>query len=160
MKKKGLIIASLLVLVMSFVFLGCPPPEDTEEVKYAPVDAAAMTALRDTIGYTDSLFPSPDCDYYGYKLSTSGEELVISWKDGDAEKFDAYKEKWGNKVASNVSAARAYGEVQGKGCRLNLTDKDGEAFYQVSLSLVATAGTETETGMTVNAGDILFIIYK
>ena len=162
MKKKGLIIASLLILALSFVFLGCPPPEEEEET-FVPVSDAAMKDLKEKIGYTDSLFPSPKCDYstYKYDVDAQGyESIAIAWKDGDADKFAAYKEAWGDKIKTNsVSVARA-SYIEAAGGTLTLTDKDGKAFEKAFISLVGTAGDVNDNGLSVNAGDILFVIYK
>jgi len=164
MKKKGLIIASLLVLVMSFMFIGCPDgdPEDEPDpgVTYTPVSSAALTDLKDKIGYTGTLI-SPDCDFRDYKYSKDAdgyENIVIAWKDGDATKLAAYQTAWGDKVKTNVSVARDFSSAGG--FFLTIKDKDDKAFNTAKISLVESDGTEKETGHPVKANDILFIIYK
>jgi len=160
MKKKGLIIASLLVLVMSVVFLGCPPPEE-EETKYEPVSDAAMKALRETIGYTDDLFPSPKCDYSDFKYNKNAqdeESIIIVWKGGNDEIFADYVKAWGDKVKS-VNLARA-GMSFKESEKLGLKDKEGTAFFATFIALIKEDSTDDNTTLAVKANDIVFLIQK
>ena len=91
MKKKGLIIASLLILVLSFVFLGCPPDDDKEEVDSSALNDAAKSVLT-TLGYTEAL-PTPKGTTFksGTATTISGYQAAqLIWTGADQDKFDAY----------------------------------------------------------------------
>jgi len=161
MKKKGLIIASLLVLVMSFVFLGCPPPEDEEEelVTYNPtVPANVLKILKDNTGYEGLKIPA-NVNYEGYFLNDQNgggsDYVAIWWKDADQDKFDAYKAQWtpaAGSVREQLVAkdSKDLTSICGKGtAKIVFTEGGGDQIVAVD-----------KINFTVPANSIYFAIYK
>jgi len=166
MKKKGLIIASLLVLVMSFMFLGCdgdPKDEGEEEVTYNPtVSQEALAALADV--WTGTLKVPANTNFGGFHSDKTGTTqatyVAIWWKDADVEKYKAYEAAW-NPSTANVVEARTinYGENW-----TSIKDKTGKFATIIGFT---TAGGDEYDGETANTGNkytvpancIVFTIY-
>jgi len=90
MKKKGLIIASLMVLVLSVFFMGCPPPDDGNDWDLSD---GATKALAD-IGYTKTV-PGPVGTTFDDFKAVNNNKVVLAWTGGDQEKFTAYAKALG-----------------------------------------------------------------
>jgi PBP1b-binding outer membrane lipoprotein LpoB len=88
MKKKGLIIASLLILVLSVFFMGCPP----EEKDPAALKDDAIAALK-TIGYPKDV-PLPAGTTYD-TCKGDATKVTITWTSGSQTIFNAYISKFG-----------------------------------------------------------------
>jgi len=153
MKRKSLIIASLLVLSLSFVLLGCPPPDEEEEFNPAVPDSV-MKILKEDIGYTDTFYTPSDVNYDGYFFNNSNF-LAIWWKDGDQAKFDAYKTKWGDKVkTSSINLART----------ITMDDSAGLTIGDSKIAYTKEGGNQKfaddNIDYNVPANSIYFTIYK
>jgi len=171
MKKKGLIIASLLVLVMSFMFIGCPDGDPEETENDPTVSPAAITALK-AFGYTDAdNLPVPaGGNFDTYKSFTmtiedEGEEegevetyhaaaFAILWDKCSEEILATYKTAWGNKVNS-IQVARM--EVSDKSFSLK-TNTLGTGI--VGGQVIFTPDGGTQDGVTIKANSIVFILMK
>jgi len=95
MKKKGLIIASLLVLVMSVFFIGCPPPEE---------ELTGVALVKDTLskwGYKGT-FVSPASGTFDV-CETTKDALAITWKGVEKSDFASFKTQWQAAAAREVS---------------------------------------------------------
>jgi len=110
MKKKGLIIASLMILVLSFVFFSCG---DTEE-DLSVVPDAVKTKLKE-MGYTGTLYTPAGSTYDMYKEDSQSESedgvtytqktLAIVWQ-GTNDLMADYKAQWPTSMISAISLAR------------------------------------------------------
>ena len=81
MKKRNLVIVSLLVLAMSVVFMGCPPEEDD------PL-AEANGYLSD-MGYTGKIKAPAAGTYTGVFHNTN--TVLVSWEGCTESDFNTYK---------------------------------------------------------------------
>ena len=163
MKKKGLIIASLLVLVMSFMFFGCdgdPKDEGEEVVTYTPaISSAAQTALAKV--WSGTLKVPANTNFGGYYINEENngpsDFVAIWWTDADADKLVAYAEQWGV-IASNVSLAR---EIE----MAKSADTTSKTNNQVSkIAFTVAGGNKTIAADKINynipANSIYFTIYS
>jgi len=159
MKKKGLIIASVLILVLSVFFMGCPPEE--EETFDPAVPSSVLNILKTTIGYTGT-FPVPaDTNYKGYFLNDQNggdsDFLAIWWTDADADKYAAYEGAWTTAGLTSVSLARDITMNESK--NLNL----GGSFI-AKIAFTEEGGNKViendKIDYTVPPNSIYFTIYK
>jgi len=100
MKKKGLIIASLMILVLSFAFVGCD--DKTEEKNPAEIPSALAQKIKD-MGYTGTVYLPDNASYVGYDQETDGK-LTIGWKDCSEATYDAYEAKWSDSYSVSARA--------------------------------------------------------
>ena len=107
MKKKGLIIASLLVLVMSVVFLGCPPPDDDGGEVVVPGVLDEANGYLTAMGSTFVITAPGDGTYTGVGVNskTNPQRVTVAWEDVSLAKYNAYKTSLPD--ASNINIARA-----------------------------------------------------
>jgi len=140
MKKKGLIIASLLILAMSVVFLGCPPPEE-EEKDVLLTDSTAIAALQ-AIGHSGTLKAPKDATYDGCNKTTDND-VIIAWTGGTADIFDAYAKKLGARITYTESAELTEANLG--------TGFEGKVYY------CAPGGTDF--GYTVKANSIVVTVW-
>jgi len=113
MKKRNLVIAILLVLSLSFVFLGCPDgdgdktEEPTPEVKDPTVPQTILTALQ-SFGFSGTL-PVPTEGNYKtsaqpiLEMEEDGDEYTkgafyVVWDKCTADMMPGYKTLWGNRA--------------------------------------------------------------
>jgi len=154
MKKKGLIIASLLVLVMSFVFLGCPPPEDNEEEETGnawDISSAAVSALS-AIGVSN--LPDPGAGTFIPHKTNSDGGVILGWSGCSATEFSAYKTKIAAANLGSVSVARDI--------PVNLVDTLTLTFTNQALwgSVYYSTAAGDKDGFSVGAGAIVVYIGK
>ena len=143
MKKKGLIIASLLILVLSVFFMGCPP----EEKDPAALKEEATKALSD-IGYPKDV-PVPAGTTYDTCKGTA-TQVTIAWTGGDKPKFNAYASKFG------VSRANLQSEEME-----SLTEGNLAAGFYGNVILVDDAGgTHPSSGIEAKPNSIILVIIK
>jgi len=142
MKKKGLIIASLLILVLSVFFMGCPP----EEKDPAILKDEAIAALG-AIGYTKAV-PLPSGTTYDTCKGDSSK-VAIAWTGGSKPIFDAYASKFG--VTRGA-------EFEPEDFELLTTEHLGDGFK----GTVAFAGDASGpyNGIDVKKNSIILIIIK
>ena len=99
MKKKGLIIASLLILVLSVFFMGCPPEDKGNAWD---VSDGAKTALS-ALGVNNLPTPGAGTFIPHATGKQSGKDYVIlGWSGCDGTNFTAYKTKLDGALA-NIS---------------------------------------------------------
>ena len=159
MKKKGLIIASVLILVLSFVFLGCPPPEDETNDPTVPADV--LTKLS-TFGFTGTLPVPEGGNYEKYKEATVTTEqdeetytapaFYIVWNKCTEDIMTAYKGLWTGKVQSikatrDISADNSFGLKD-----IGTNIKSGRVYF--------TAEGGTLGDLTVGENSIVFFVRK
>ena len=160
MKKKGLIIASLLVLVMSVVFLGCPPPDDDGSenppvTTYRPaISSVAQTALSKV--WTGTLKVPADTNFDSFHASTDETFVAIWWKDADADKYAAYEALW-EPAGSSIDLSRtiSYGENF-----KNLSNLGTGITGKIGFTTAGGTDTDDTDTYTVPANSIVFVVYK
>jgi hypothetical protein len=148
MKKKGLIIASLLVLVMSFVFLGCP--DDKEEPDAWLLTDAAKAALKN-IGIEDLATPGAG-SFVGHGTGTDsdGKFVILGWSGCDGAKATAYK----TKLTASISIAR------------NIDYDDDYYFNNLNIDghygiiYLSSGDGGTQNGLTVPGNSIVLQIWE
>jgi len=142
MKKRSLVIAFLLVLLMSFVFIGCGDDTTTTTTTDDLSDAKAKLA---DWGYNGD-FPEPNgCTFDQFVASVDGEgdeNFAVSWTGGSAAEADAYKAAWEAK-ARDVQFTNNGGTVE-------LTDH-----IDIVIMFASTGGTME--GYTVEDNTIILI---
>jgi hypothetical protein len=169
MKKKGLIIASLLVLVMSVVFLGCPPPED--EVKNDPTVPADVLAKLTAFGYSGTSLPVPEGGnydtYYDNMVATTEEDgdsyhaavFAVLWDKCTEDMIAEYKKLWGTDVQASIQIARA-APTQKDGFRLKASiGGTGEKAFRTGQVFFTDDGGELY-GKKIKENSIVFLAFK
>jgi len=156
MKKKGLIIASLLVLVMSVVFLGCPPPEDETNDPTVPADVLAKLK---TFGFTPTSLPVPEggsYDNYAQPVVETEEDgeyyikktFYIMWDKCTTDIMTEYKSAWGSNKAQ-IKLARNFEASDEFNLKNIGTGISGTVYF--------TEAGGTDNGVTIKANSIVFI---
>ena len=152
MKKKGLIIASLLVLVMSVFFMGCPPPPEEED---DPV-ASAVSGLK-SMGWTGSSIPTPSGTTFAQsKQGKNGNNdyLAMEFTGGTPQSFAAYKETFPLQPLYPVKQAR---EIQ-YDTESAATGMNGGLYF--SLVFVTRGGTDESSDLEVAENSIFLTAIK
>jgi len=159
MKKRNLVIASLLILSLSFVFFGCGPVEEEEPTPTVDPHQDALDLIA-AMGYTDTVKEpvGGTFDDYFVDNETTPSKVAIAWKGCDATKYTAYKTAWG--LSSSINDARFVYSSNAKAITSKLPDGFGGA-----IDFFETAPTNDQTAdgnlnLDVVAGSIVLIIYK
>jgi hypothetical protein len=147
MKKKGLIIASVLILALSVVFLGCPPDEEETEPTPLEIVNGYLTAM----GANKIAFPAGGT-YTGVYVDneTTPTEVFVAWEGCTETIFNTYKSTFPSKI--NLARA-AYTFTENAGF-IGGVGTGIEGF----VDFVTTACTYES--LSIKANSIIIKIYK
>jgi len=147
---KKTVISVLIVLLLSFGFLGCgdQPCEVCGAATKAECICKAENAsnLSDTakghlttMGETVTTFPTPlGTTFHDCKYATATSAIVIIWKDANQAMFDHYKKAW-------ESRARAAVQVE-----------DSSSLISATIEFLPDGGSDTDWSLEFPAGSIVF----
>jgi len=154
MKKSNLIIAILLVLSVSVIFLGCPPPPPDEEV--TPFEEALGYA--ETMGIDSAKIKAPaggTFDDYYVDSEANPSKLALAWTGCDAAKYTTYKQAYG----INTNERFVFSNTNTK-----KIDNFAEGFNAyIDFFATAPANDQTADGnlnLPLQDGSIVFILLK
>ena len=160
MKKRNLLIVSLLVLAMSVVFLGCPDGDPEPDPEPTPYDLA--TGYLKAMGYTETLTEPVGGTFDNYYVDnkTTPAKVAIAWKGCDAAKYTAYKAEWDAKPATSINNARFVYSSGVKGITSKLPEGLSGAIDFFDTVPNNDKTNDTNIDLDVAAGSIVLIIFK
>jgi len=91
---KKTVLSVLLVLLLSFVFMGCNKEEEPDP---AELSSSAKKAIKDMDVDPDEILVPAGCTFKFFDTASGWDEnfIFLVWTGADATKFSNYKTEWG-----------------------------------------------------------------
>ena len=146
---KKTVLSVLLVLLLSFVVLGCNKEEEPDP---AELSSGAKKAIKDMDVNPDDILVPAGCTFKFFDTFTGADDylLYLVWTGADATKFSNYKDEWDKKPVKSSVSARALVVGDTKGIS-NKTD------FDTANIIFYTEGGENEASIEIPGDSIVFI---
>jgi len=148
---KKTVLSVLLVLLLSFVFMGCDKEEEPDP---AELSSSAKKALVSMGIEPDDILVPAGCTFKAFDtFSGFSDDLIwLIWTNADSTKFGNYMAAWNNVSPKSLKIGRAVESPTGELVISEKTDFDTANIY-----FYTTGGIDDDTGMDVPNSSIVFL---